>query len=112
MSKSRRHATSKRSTFSQLPFDHQTPLFQYTAIELQQGKFQIFHVPERSIESTGMVTQVKTPSLPKENCWGHRFQQIIRFDHKRSYSLDYEPFHQTIEDPLTPRCAAKDLVQH
>ena len=91
--------------------DADSPLFQLDPQQLAEGKFEIFLVLEGSIETTGMVTQAKTSYLPKEILWGHRFEQILQFDHERSYTVDYANFNQTIEDPLTPRCSAKDLQQ-
>ena len=91
--------------------DSSSPLYAMNSSHFSSGQFEIFVVLEGSIESTGMVTQAKTSYLPKEILWGQRFEQILHFDHERSYTVDYGQFHHTIDDPLTPHCSAKELQE-
>ena len=89
--------------------DIESPLFEISAAELLQEKFEIVAVLEGTSESTGQTTQVRTSYVHSEILWGHRFEPIVKYNkEKLSYEVDYELFHDTYEVD-TPLCCAREL---
>lgn len=57
--------------------DENSPLYEFSAIELKRQQFEIVVMLEGGVESTGLATQARTSYLPSEILWGHRFQSIV-----------------------------------
>lgn len=67
---------------------------------------------EGTIESTGQSIQARSSYLPSELLWGHRFEQLVRFQKDSSeYLVDYSKFNNTYEVE-TPLCSARDFYEY
>jgi potassium inwardly-rectifying channel subfamily J len=86
-----------------------SPLWEISAEQLLEEQFEIVVILEGTIESTGMLAQMRTSYLPGEILWGHRFAPLFAFwKDKGQYQVDFTQFDATV--PIeTPECSAKDL---
>ena len=88
--------------------DEDSPLYRIEPQQLSKENFEILIVLEGSVESTGMITQVKSSYLPSEIIWAHRFIKMISLDQDRTCIVDYGRFHEIIPDNHTPFCSAEN----
>jgi len=91
--------------------DESSPLWDVSADDLLtvSARFEIIVILEGTIESTGMLTQVRTSYLPTEICWGERLCPLMTFQRQNGrYEIDYEQFHQTTPIASMPDCSAKE----
>ncbi|KAK2166430.1 hypothetical protein LSH36_39g09012 [Paralvinella palmiformis] len=88
-----------------------SPLWEISAERLLQEQFEIVVILEGTIESTGMLAQMRTSYLPGEILWGQRFAPLFAFWKDRGqYQVDFTQFNATI--PIeTPECSAKELYE-
>uniref|UniRef100_A0A8C4QCY2 ATP-sensitive inward rectifier potassium channel 11 n=1 Tax=Eptatretus burgeri TaxID=7764 RepID=A0A8C4QCY2_EPTBU len=84
-----------------------SPLFNYSAQDLQSSDIEIVVILEGVVETTGITTQARTSYLPDEILWGKRFSPVVS-EEDGQYSVDYSKFGDTEAVP-TPRCSASDL---
>ena len=91
--------------------DEESPFFRMDFSQFSRSHFEIFVILEGIIESTGMVTQAKTSFLPSEIIWNRRFQSMIEFDSAGHLLVDYNRFHQTIDDPFASLLAPAQLYE-
>ena len=90
--------------------NEESPLWDVSAEELLSGKFEIIVILEGTIESTGMMTQVRTSYLPSEILWGHRLAPLLTYQKENGqYKIDYGQFHQTVPTTM-PECSAKQYA--
>uniref|UniRef100_UPI0035900769 ATP-sensitive inward rectifier potassium channel 11-like n=1 Tax=Myxine glutinosa TaxID=7769 RepID=UPI0035900769 len=87
--------------------DSDSPLFNYSARDLQSSDIEIVVILEGVVETTGITTQARTSYLPDEILWGRRFSPVV-LEEDGHYSVDYSKFGDTEAVP-TPRCSAHDL---
>lgn len=89
--------------------DHDSPLYNFTARDVLEKKFEIIVTLTGSSRSTGQMTQARTSYLHREIMWGHRFMNIVSYDkNQEGYVVDFTRFDETI--PIdTPLCSAKQL---
>lgn len=58
------------------------------------------------------VVLFRSSYLPSEILWGHRFEQLVRFQRDSSEHLvDYSKFNTTYE-VATPLCSARDFYEY
>lgn len=58
------------------------------------------------------LTYFRSSYLPSEILWGHRFEQLVRFQRDSSeYLVDYSKFNNTYEVE-TPLCSARDFYEY
>ncbi len=53
--------------------DEDSPLYDISAEDLRNERFEIIVILEGVVESTGMTTQARTSYLSSEILWGHRY---------------------------------------
>ncbi|XP_064477905.1 ATP-sensitive inward rectifier potassium channel 12-like [Ornithodoros turicata] len=89
-----------------------SPFYHMSAEDVLREKFEIVVILEGTIESTGQSIQARSSYLPSELLWGHRFEQLVRFQKDSSeYLVDYSKFNNTYEVE-TPLCSAKDFYEY
>lgn len=89
--------------------DSTSPLYDLSAKDLLEKRFEIVLTITGTSRSTGQVTQARTSYLPREVNWGHRFVNVLNYDRrKEKYVIDYSLFDvtQTIDTAL---CSARRL---
>ncbi|XP_044731658.1 ATP-sensitive inward rectifier potassium channel 11-like isoform X2 [Chrysoperla carnea] len=89
--------------------DETSPLYNLSAADLLQERFEIVVILEGTIESTGQTTQARSSYVTSEILWGHRFECMVHYNKDRQgYEVDYSNFNQTIQVD-TPLCSAHEL---
>lgn len=89
--------------------DSSSPLYNLSAADLINERFEIVVILEGTTESTGQTTQARSSYLPPEILWGHRFEPLVSYNKERlSYQVDYSLFHNTYQVD-TPLCSAQEL---
>ncbi|CAB0005852.1 unnamed protein product, partial [Nesidiocoris tenuis] len=54
--------------------DSDSPLYEVSAADMINERFEIIVILEGTTESTGQTTQARTSYVASEILWGHRFQ--------------------------------------
>lgn len=89
-----------------------SPLYEFTPQQISGSLFEILVILEGVIDSTGMVTQIKTSFLPNEILWGYRFEQMVYRDDHMGCIIDYAKLNHTFPDTCTPHQSAKSLFEN
>lgn len=88
-----------------------SPLYNMSASDMLQDKFEIVVILEGTVESTGQSTQARSSYLNMEILWGYRFDPIVGYNKDRQgYEIDYSKFNETTQVD-TPLCSAKELAE-
>lgn len=88
-----------------------SPLYNLSASDLIQDKFEIVVILEGTVESTGQTTQARSSYLNVEILWGHRFVPVVFYNKDRqAFEIDYSKFDETIQVD-TPLCSARELSE-
>lgn len=89
--------------------DSKSPLYEYSAKDLMQKRFEIVVTIIGSSPSTGQLTETRSSYLSREIKWGHRFESMITYDYeKHTYIAHYDRLDSLV--PIdTPLCSAKKL---
>ncbi|KAB7507729.1 ATP-sensitive inward rectifier potassium channel 12, partial [Armadillidium nasatum] len=91
--------------------DESSPLYELSAHDLLQEKFEIVVMLEGVIENTGMTIQARSSYLPCEIKWGYRFRPMLSFKEDiGECSVDYSLFNSSYE-VATPLCSARYLQE-
>lgn len=89
--------------------DITSPLYDLSAKDLLEKRFEIVLTMTGTSRSTGQVTQARTSYLPREVQWGHRFVNVLNYDRNREkYVIDYSQFDTTTTID-TALCSARRL---
>lgn len=89
-----------------------SPLFNMSASDMLQDRFEIVVILEGTVESTGQTTQARSSFLNTEILWGHRFDPVVGYNKdKQGFEIDYSKFNETIQVD-TPLCSAKELSDY
>ena len=88
-----------------------SPLYNMSASDMIQDKFEIVVLLEGTMESTGQSTQARSSYLNTEILWGHRFDTVVTFNKDRQgYEIDYSKFNETLQVD-TPLCSGRELAE-
>lgn len=89
--------------------DAKSPLFNYSAKDLMQKRFEIVVTIIGSSPSTGQLSETRSSYLSREIMWGHRFENMVTYDYgKHMYIAHYDKLDSLV--PVdTPLCSAKRL---
>ncbi|KAJ2944900.1 hypothetical protein O0L34_g1792 [Tuta absoluta] len=91
--------------------DEESPLYEFSAQDLMDYRFEIVVCLTGSSKNMGTVTQSRTSYLSKEIIWGYRFKNVLHYSkHKESYIIDVENLN-TVQQVVTPLCSAKTLKE-
>ncbi|XP_041972519.1 G protein-activated inward rectifier potassium channel 3-like isoform X2 [Aricia agestis] len=91
--------------------DAESPLYDLSAQEMMDYRFEIVVCLTGSSKSMGTVTQSRTSYLSKEINWGYRFKNVIEYSKKdEAYVIDTENL-DTMEQVATPLCSASRLKE-
>jgi len=89
--------------------DENSPLYEFSAQDIENGRFEIIVMLEGAVESSGLTTQARSSYLPSEILWGHRFESLITFKPEtEEYEVDYALFDSTYE-VKTPFVSAREV---
>ncbi|XP_073842328.1 inwardly rectifying potassium channel 2 isoform X1 [Musca autumnalis] len=89
--------------------DENSPLYNMSATDILNDKFEIVVILEGTVESTGQSTQARSSYINTEILWGHRFDPVVVYNKDRqAYEIDYARFNETTQVD-TPLCSARDL---
>jgi potassium inwardly-rectifying channel subfamily J len=89
-----------------------SPLYNMSAADMIQDRFEIVVILEGTVESTGQTTQARSSYLSSEILWGHRFDPVVTYNKERQgYQIDYSKFDETIQVD-TPLCSAKEISEY
>lgn len=92
--------------------DENSPLYNMSATDLLQDKFEVVVILEGTVESTGQTTQARSSYLNTEILWGHRFDPVTNYNKERqAYEVDYKRFNETTQVD-TPLCSAMELNEY
>ncbi|KAM6960489.1 ATP-sensitive inward rectifier potassium channel 11 [Aplochiton taeniatus] len=89
--------------------DKDSPLYGFSAGDLQNEDIEVIVVLEGVVETTGITTQARTSYLSEEILWGQRFASTVS-EEDGMYAVDYSKFGHTFKVP-TPYCSAKKLSE-
>jgi hypothetical protein len=88
----------------------ESPLYELSASDILQERFEIVVILEGTVESTGQTTQTRTSFLNTEILWGHRFEPVVNYNKElQGYEINYSKF-DTTKTIDTPLCSAKKLA--
>lgn len=91
--------------------DQDSPLYNLSASDMLQERFEVVVILEGTIESTGQTTQARSSYIPTEILWGHRFEPVVCYNKDRQgYEVNYSKFDNTIQVD-TPLCSGADLAE-
>lgn len=77
--------------------DSTSPLYNLSAKDLLEKRFEIILTITGGSRSTTQVTQARTSYLTREILWGYRFQNMFTYDYEaRGYVADYTNFDAVI----------------
>ncbi|KAI5631571.1 inward rectifier potassium channel domain-containing protein [Phthorimaea operculella] len=86
--------------------NEESPLYEFSAQDLMDYRFEIVVCLTGSSKSMGTVAQSRTSYLSKEIIWGYRFKNVLHYSRrKESYIIDVENLN-TVEQVVTPLCSA------
>ncbi|KAK7794849.1 hypothetical protein R5R35_002881 [Gryllus longicercus] len=89
--------------------DKRSPLYDMSFDDLARARFEVVVMLEGTIESTDQRIQARCSYLPEEILWGHRFEQLMHFNHAvQNFEVDYSLLNATYQ-VHTPVCSAKQL---
>jgi potassium inwardly-rectifying channel subfamily J len=89
--------------------DEDSPLYDMSAEDLANARFEIIAILEGVVESTGATTQARTSYIASEVLWGHRFEKLVTYQRENGeYRIDFGKFHNTYPNQ-TPLFSAKQL---
>ncbi|CAO1407033.1 unnamed protein product, partial [Diamesa serratosioi] len=89
-----------------------SPLYNMSASDMIQDRFEIVVILEGCVESTGQTTQARSSYLASEILWGNRFEPVVTYNKdKQGYQIDYSKFDATTQVD-TPLCSAKELYEY
>ncbi|XP_049881017.1 G protein-activated inward rectifier potassium channel 3-like isoform X2 [Pectinophora gossypiella] len=89
--------------------DTESPLYDFSAQDMMDYRFEIVVCLTGSSKSMGTVTQSRTSYLSKEISWGYRFKNVLHYSKsKESYVIDIDNLN-TVEQVDTPLCSASRL---
>ncbi|XP_048487298.1 G protein-activated inward rectifier potassium channel 3-like [Plutella xylostella] len=92
--------------------DEASPLYDLSAQNMMDYRFEIVVCLNGASASLGTVTQSRTSYLSKEIIWGYRFKNVIKYSKKNeAYIIDTENLH-TVEQVETPLCSAMHLQEY
>lgn len=90
----------------------ESPLYNMSATDLIQDKFEIVVILEGTVESTGQTTQARSSYVNTEILWGHRFDPVVTYNKDRqAYEIDYQRFNETTQVD-TPLCSSRELGEY
>ncbi|XP_023950444.2 G protein-activated inward rectifier potassium channel 3-like [Bicyclus anynana] len=91
--------------------NHESPLYDLTAQDMMDFRFEIVVCLTGSSKNMGTVTQSRTSYLSKEIIWGYRFKNVLHWSKKHeAYSIDVEHL-DSVEQVETPLCSASQLKE-
>ncbi|XP_013148209.1 PREDICTED: ATP-sensitive inward rectifier potassium channel 1-like [Papilio polytes] len=89
--------------------DCHSPLYDLSAQDMMDYRFEIVVCLTGSSKNMGTVTQSRTSYLSKEIIWGYRFKNVLKYSKKEeSYVIDVDNLN-TVEQVETPLCSASRL---
>ncbi|KPJ03904.1 Inward rectifier potassium channel irk-1 [Papilio xuthus] len=89
--------------------DSRSPLYDLSAQDMMDYRFEIVVCLTGSSKNMGTVTQSRTSYLSKEIIWGYRFKNVLKYSKKEeSYVIDVDNLN-TVEQVETPLCSASRL---
>uniref|UniRef100_A0AAG5DV68 Potassium channel inwardly rectifying transmembrane domain-containing protein n=1 Tax=Anopheles atroparvus TaxID=41427 RepID=A0AAG5DV68_ANOAO len=91
--------------------DRYSPLYDISATDLLDRRFEIVVTMTGGTMTTGQTTQARTSYLPMEILWGHRFQNIIEYDAQRECYVAMNEQLDLLEEVETPLCSARRLEE-
>ncbi|XP_055611806.1 G protein-activated inward rectifier potassium channel 3 isoform X2 [Uranotaenia lowii] len=88
-----------------------SPLYNMSASDMLQERFEIVVILEGTVESTGQSTQARSSYVNTEVLWGHRFEPVVFYNKEnQGYEINYSKFHETHQVD-TPLCSARELSE-
>lgn len=89
--------------------DEDSPLYNMSASDMLQDRFEIVVILEGTVESTGQSVQSRSSFIGTEILWGHRFEPVVSYNKERQgYEINYAKFDSTT--PVdTPLCSGAEL---
>lgn len=91
--------------------DDSSPLYDFSAQDMMDYRFEIVVCLTGSSKNMGTVTQSRTSYLSKEIIWGHRFKNVLNYcKNEESYDIDIDNLNTT-EQVDTPLCSASQLKE-
>lgn len=91
--------------------DENSPLYNMSASDMLQDRFEIIVILEGTIESTGQSVQSRSSYICTEILWGHRFEPVVSYNKERQgYEINYSKFDATMAVD-TPLCSGADLAE-
>ncbi|XP_053691945.1 ATP-sensitive inward rectifier potassium channel 11-like [Sabethes cyaneus] len=91
--------------------DKSSPMFDISAKDLLQKRFEIVITLSGGTMTTGQVNEARTSYLPNEIHWGHRFPNIIHYDRAHEHYVAANELMDVIEPIDTPLCSARRLEE-
>ncbi|XP_055543227.1 ATP-sensitive inward rectifier potassium channel 11-like isoform X2 [Wyeomyia smithii] len=91
--------------------DSESPMFDISAKDLLQKRFEIVVTLSGGTMTTGQVNEARTSYLPGEIHWGHRFPNIIHYDRMHEHYVAANEQMDVIEPVDTPLCSARRLEE-
>ncbi|CAF4956616.1 unnamed protein product [Pieris macdunnoughi] len=89
--------------------DSESPLYDLSAQDMMDYRFEIVACLNGSSKSMGTCTQSRTSYLSKEIIWGYRFKNVLKYCKKEeAYIIDTDNLN-TVEQVETPLCSASTL---
>ncbi|XP_028167969.1 G protein-activated inward rectifier potassium channel 3-like [Ostrinia furnacalis] len=89
--------------------DADSPLYEFSAEDMMDYRFEIVVCLTGSSKNMGTVTQSRTSYLSKEIIWGYRFKNVLTYSKKKeSYIINVDEL-DTVEQVPTPLCSASRL---
>ncbi|GLG95066.1 ATP-sensitive inward rectifier potassium channel 8, partial [Gryllus bimaculatus] len=78
--------------------DKRSPLYDMSFDDLARARFEVVVMLEGTIESTDQRIQARCSYLPEEILWGHRFEQLMHFNHAvQNFEVDYSLLNATYQ---------------
>ncbi|XP_032522068.2 ATP-sensitive inward rectifier potassium channel 11-like [Danaus plexippus] len=91
--------------------DQESPLYDLSAQDMIDYRFEIVVCLTGSSKNMGTVTQSRTSYLSKEIIWGYRFKNVLEYCRKEeAYKIDLDGLN-TVEQVETPLCSASRLKE-
>lgn len=87
-----------------------SPLWDLSLMKLLSEHFEIIVILEGTIESTGMLTQVRTSYIPSEIMWGEKLVPLMTYQLNGHCEIDYHQFHSTTPMRMS-EISAKDYAE-
>lgn len=88
-----------------------SPMYNMSASDLLQDRFEIVVILEGTVESTGQSTQARSSYVNAEILWGHRFEPVVFYNKEsQGYEINYSRFDETTQVD-TPLCSARELAE-